>query len=703
MKRLSGAKRILSILFALILSITLLPISAAAAEPNGWWPIWKAYSDAANAENPDVETIIRTGQAVLDFYSQYPLEVSYAEKMTLVCQKRLELLYFENKGDYDAAVDNTAMLRDLTDYLVQNGRDLNDLYIRAVDHLELLEPIIGVYAVSYTQHSDYDSAIVPVSGSLYGSVHQGYLAGNGTGQGSIASVYVELGDQTAAQFDYLIRPILSGGQTLQLNLNFPKMGADARAVPTGAYDANLNTTLRYLASLSRPVLLRIGGEMNLWSDAANPTSDYVTPADFIRAYRYIAELARSLCPNAELVWSPGDVTRWGEDFEMFWPGDAYVDWVGMSFYYNYGSEPAQLPWQEHARLGRFADPILLAKGIVELARRHGKPVAATEGGAYKNGAMGEAYASAQVAKEFAAVNMVYPEVRSLVYFDMALDGHDYTMTGTMRAQTLAAIAENPTLISRGETSAAAYVPAEAYRESPADGKVLLGAFGCTYNDRDMTVAYALDGAALPCSGPVNRAVIDTNVLPTGAHDLRVVFSDSRGYKEARNYRVDIASGGEVKISVGAVGTRLAFRKTQEIDLDGRKITLPTFAIEELGGQTNYVRVRDLAAVMNGTAGQFNVDWNGALFAIDLAPRTPYTTMNGTELTPPFTGDMPYANNTSKILVNGAETPMQAFVIYDGGAGHTYFKLRDLGRALGFQVGWSADRGIYIESALPYSG
>ena len=35
-------------------------------------------------------------------------------------------------------------------------------------------------------------------------------------------------------------------------------------------------------------------------------------------------------------------------------------------------------------------------------------------------------------------------------------------------------------------------------------------------------------------------------------------------------------------------------------------------------------------------------------------------------------------------------------------GSNYFKLRDLGKALNFYVGWSAERGMYIETDKPYS-
>jgi len=53
-------------------------------------------------------------------------------------------------------------------------------------------------------------------------------------------------------------------------------------------------------------------------------------------------------------------------------------------------------------------------------------------------------------------------------------------------------------------------------------------------------------------------------------------------------------------------------------------------------------------------------------------------------------------------VNGAASNLDAIVLTDdAGGGYTYYKLRDLGQALGFNVGWSKDRGVFIESNKPY--
>ena len=56
--------------------------------------------------------------------------------------------------------------------------------------------------------------------------------------------------------------------------------------------------------------------------------------------------------------------------------------------------------------------------------------------------------------------------------------------------------------------------------------------------------------------------------------------------------------------------------------------------------------------------------------------------------------------TSPILLNGAPVEIEAYTIN----GHNYFKLRDIGKAVGFNVYWIAeDRTVQIETGQPYTG
>jgi len=51
-------------------------------------------------------------------------------------------------------------------------------------------------------------------------------------------------------------------------------------------------------------------------------------------------------------------------------------------------------------------------------------------------------------------------------------------------------------------------------------------------------------------------------------------------------------------------------------------------------------------------------------------------------------------------VDDQAMPLTAFQVQGGG--YIYYQLRDLGKALGFNVGWSAGRGIFIETDKPDS-
>ena len=153
---------------------------------------------------------------------------------------------------------------------------------------------------------------------------------------------------------------------------------------------------------------------------------------------------------------------------------------------------------------------------------------------------------------------------------------------------------------------------------------------------------------------------------------------------------------------GIPATGTAHPSAQTVALDGKQVDFQMYALlDEAGDPTNYIRVRDLAMALNGTKGQFNVDWIDN--AVTLVAGAPYTTPNGSENTTPFSDARSYKLPENSTNVNGAAGGLTAFVLTDDDGGdHTYYQLRDLGRALGFNVGWSAERGVFIESDKPYT-
>lgn len=157
------------------------------------------------------------------------------------------------------------------------------------------------------------------------------------------------------------------------------------------------------------------------------------------------------------------------------------------------------------------------------------------------------------------------------------------------------------------------------------------------------------------------------------------------------------------VTPGAINadTPTAYPSTQTVDLDGRKVEFQMYALKDANGNpTNYVKIRDLAKALTGSKAAFSVEWDGA---VDLVPGGIYAP-NGTENHSAFTTPWPYTHPASPTKINGVDSSLQAIVLTDKkGGGHTYYQLRDLGRALNFNVGWSGSKGVFIETDKPYSG
>ncbi len=139
------------------------------------------------------------------------------------------------------------------------------------------------------------------------------------------------------------------------------------------------------------------------------------------------------------------------------------------------------------------------------------------------------------------------------------------------------------------------------------------------------------------------------------------------------------------------------QSSQKVTVDGAVVDIQGYTlIAGNGGEVTYVKLRDIAALLDGTSAQFNVDWRGGAIYVDVGQA--YTTRNGTELKAISGTDGSYRWNTAPVLFGGETKALEGIVITDGdGGGHTFFKLRDLGAAIGFTVDWDAQRGIYIET------
>ena len=91
--------------------------------------------------------------------------------------------------------------------------------------------------------------------------------------------------------------------------------------------------------------------------------------------------------------------------------------------------------------------------------------------------------------------------------------------------------------------------------------------------------------------------------------------------------------------------------------------------------------RDLGYMLNGTGSQFAVGWDGATGTVTVTAGKPYEP-NGSELAVGADLSDQAVRSAQTIVINGVVRGDLA--VYNIG-GHNFFKLRDLGDALGFDV------------------
>ena len=112
---------------------------------------------------------------------------------------------------------------------------------------------------------------------------------------------------------------------------------------------------------------------------------------------------------------------------------------------------------------------------------------------------------------------------------------------------------------------------------------------------------------------------------------------------------------------GASAAELARASTQSVEVDGTPVEFQMYAlVDENGGLTNYVKLRDVAHVLNSTPAKFSVGYDGT---ISITTGEAYTS-NGSEMSTPYSGDRAYKPGPGAVKVNGADVSLDAIVLTD---------------------------------------
>ncbi|MGN1001807.1 MAG: subtype B tannase [Oscillospiraceae bacterium] len=119
---------------------------------------------------------------------------------------------------------------------------------------------------------------------------------------------------------------------------------------------------------------------------------------------------------------------------------------------------------------------------------------------------------------------------------------------------------------------------------------------------------------------------------------------------------------------------------QNVTVDGEAVEAEVYNINGY----NYFKIRDMAALLNGTGSQFSVDFDEATNVVTVESGKAYVAVGG-ELDPGVDASETCIKTLQTVIIDGMEAKLSIYNIGD----NNFIKLRDLGEALGFGVGYDA--------------
>jgi hypothetical protein len=175
-------------------------------------------------------------------------------------------------------------------------------------------------------------------------------------------------------------------------------------IAKGKYDAYIAAWATEAKDMKNTIFIRLGHEMNdpyryPWGPQNN------SAMDFVAAWKHVHQIFTAIgAKNVIWVWSPHPSYGW---FDAFYPGEKYVDWVGVNIL-NYGTAAIWSKWWTFAEM--------FGTHYAELAK-YGKPIMITEFGCLAVGGN-----RADWFKEaLSGIPVNYPAVKAVLFFHFSAD------------------------------------------------------------------------------------------------------------------------------------------------------------------------------------------------------------------------------------------------------------------------------------------
>lgn len=527
-------KKILSFFIALPIIFSSAPCFAYEL-PHSFWELADRYQAAQ--ENNDKNELIAAGSEIVSLLEN---EEKNEQVLTILASKLYDMGYaYEELG----GTDNYIKAGQCFEKYIPFGSAMNwsdGVKISKQKSMQF-KPALELYTPTSEPQSYFGVVNEPEKGVLYGEVSEHFRDNE-----SMILLYLEYGGSTDFTWpEHILSKAREGGKAVELALNFPHEGSQLNSIISDTqYIGSLLTLLKKYSDV--PIFLRIGAEVNVWQNKADKNL-------YIQAFRKIADAARTAGSNIAIVWSVLHTSEWSIDFDDYYPGDEYVDWVGISAYANrYFGAREWAPDESHNpivyKAGDAADPVLLIRDIVE---RYGdrKPIMLAEcGSAYYTKGEINAYSTdwavTSLKRMYSMIPIVYPQVKLIAYFNKNMPNefnyYDLESCTELKAAYNEAT-QYPWFIQKNFKNKVEYSYKHIENVINTDsGTLELYAYPHVYGDDKPTVNYYINGTwVASVSDLPYHKTLDLSTYPSGSYTL-TAEADSSGYSAVKkNYTLNI--------------------------------------------------------------------------------------------------------------------------------------------------------------------
>jgi len=174
---------------------------------------------------------------------------------------------------------------------------------------------------------------------------------------AIAHIYTGWSNLTNPSFINQLQVVTSNGWRPMVSANpyfFDQCKANGQtlyqAISSGNCDDFIKSVGVSLKQYGHPIFLRFAWEMNITSMDWSIQKSGSTPSDFIAAWRRVHDIVVSQgATNVQWVFAPNTLSSSSIPYNQLYPGDQYVDWVGLDGY-NWGTTQVWSSWESFGQV-----------------------------------------------------------------------------------------------------------------------------------------------------------------------------------------------------------------------------------------------------------------------------------------------------------------------------------------------------------------